>query len=156
MNPLRLENGYGKLFDIFHPKLISNRKIVLGNLDCELPEEDLALHVGEHHGHDLDNDPPELRKKGWHVRENDKFPYDVVELVAELKGPGTIFMTLSAPKGVNISLEFAQVLRHLPKDDEKEDLDSDGIYIPYNQNVLLSITGRYLELYKFLVYCPGK
>ena len=121
-----------------------------------MPESDLALHVGEHHGNDLDNDPPELRAKGWHVGENDEFPYDVVELSAILKGPGTIFMKLSAPKGVNISLDDAQVLHLPPKDDKLHDLDSDGIYIRYNPDVVLRITGRHLELYKFLVYCPGR
>ena len=121
-----------------------------------MPDSDLALHVGEHHGHDLDNDPPELRAKGWHVEINDEFPNDVVELSAILKGPGTIFMKLSAPKGVNISLDDAQVLNHVPKDDKKEDLDADGIYIRYNPDVVLSIKGRHLELYKFLVYCPGR
>ena len=121
-----------------------------------MPESDLALHVGEHHGHDWDNDPDELKEKGWYVGKNNTFPHDVVELKANLKGPGTIFMKLSAPKGVNIFLDDAQVLHHQPKDDKKEDLDWDGIYIRYNPDVVLRITGRYLTLYKFRVTCPGR
>ena len=129
-------------------------------MDCELPESDLALHVGEYHGYDLDNDPPELRAKGWHVGENEEFPRDIVVLSAILKGPGTIFMRLSYdihdPEGVYVFLDDALVLHHLPKDDKKEDLDADGIWIQYNPDVVLKIKGRWLELYQFKVYCPGK
>ena len=121
-----------------------------------MPESDLALHVGEHHGHDLDNDPNELRAKGWQVGENDQFPYDVVELNATLEGPGTIFMRGSAQKGVDIFLDDALVLHHVPKDDEEFRPDSDGIWIQYNPDVVLSIKGRHLEIYEFLVFCPGK
>ena len=116
--------------------------------------------MGEHHGHDLDNDPNELREKGWQVGENDQFPYDIVELNATLEGPGTIFMRLSYdihdPEGVYVFLDDALVLHYRPKEDEEFRPDSDGIWIQYNPDVVLRIKGRYLEIYEFQVFCPGK
>lgn len=129
---------------------------VCKNKDCDIPEADCALEVGKHTkgSYDLDNDERELIEKGWRVKTHEEGPWDVYELSATLRGPGTMHIRLSSQGEVNIYLDDALAFRG--KDDENNDLNGEGLWIQYNPNVELTIKGKFLSIYEFEVTCPGK